>query len=273
MGLVANSNELSISDLIQVKGQGRGACTFSVRGGRGHGLLCLRDGEVVFAEYAGFAGVPAARAILAEGLVSYRVTSGSELPPSNMRVEHRRLLMEAAVSRDEQQRAPVPAGQEPDELHFEPPRAVPSPVARRTPLRALGVGAAAAALLVLGVTGTVSLRRTQAVAEVASVPAPRAPDPVEASALSGARDARPVVVAGEPPRSPNPEVALRPTVVLRLLIDEAGRVVRAEVYQPRPDLAEFERAAVAAALRYAFRPALREGQPVPAWVNWPVDFI
>jgi protein TonB len=96
---------------------------------------------------------------------------------------------------------------------------------------------------------------------------------VEAIALTGPRDELPVLVAGDPPRTPDPALPLRPTVVIRVLVDEGGTVARAEVYEPRPGLDAFEEAALAAARKFRFHPARRAGAPVPAWINWPVDFI
>ena len=162
----------------------------------------------------------------------------------------------------------------------QPPRPSPaSPVRRRAGrmlAAALG-GLAVAAATVLAVTGTISVKRSEAGAAVPappSLPAPPRPGPVvEVSSLTGPRDAPPVLVAGEPPRSPAPDQGLRPTVILRLLVDESGRVARAEVYQPRHDLGDFEQAALEAVRHFTFRPARRDGEPVPAWVNWPVDFI
>jgi TonB family protein len=61
--------------------------------------------------------------------------------------------------------------------------------------------------------------------------------------------------------------------VVRILVDEEGGVARAEVYQPRPGLEEYERAAIVSARALHFRPARRDGATVPAWINWPVDFI
>lgn len=288
MGLVANSSELPLTDLIQLKGHSRGPCTISVRGAHGPGLICMQDGEVVYAEYGGLGGEEAAHALVAEDALTFRATSGQGLPTPNMRVDHRQLLMESAVRSDERlrdaPRAPEPAAiadEEPlGDLSFEPAAAAEDPGTRALPrrppaLRVLAGFVALAALLVLAVTGSISFHRSEAGALAASAPpAPRASvEPIEASVLTGPRDSLPVVLAGEPPRSPAPDLALRPTVVLRILVDDTGRVTSADVFQPRSDLRAFEDAALGAVRQYSFRPAKRDGVPVPAWVNWPVDFL
>ncbi len=356
MGLVGNSSELSLLDLIQVKGQTPTPCRILVHGRSGAGYLFLDAGVVVYAEYAGLLGEAAAHAMLAEDLVGYRVTSEMTAPQPNMGVEHRTLLLQAAVRKDELRRgarpavrppsvpdagrplvraAPRPAaparvgaapaptarqpvsparGDDPSQRAAVPERpaplppaplpplplplqvppaadladrpappspAPPSPPGTRLPRRiatlagSLVVGIALAGVAT-AVFGSVSVHRP----EVAAAPAPAAPPvrlappaPLEASALTGPRDALPVLLSGEPPRSPAPELALRPTVVLRLLVDETGRVARSDVYQARPDRASFEQAALAAASGFTFRPAQRDGAPVPVWIDWPVDFL
>jgi TonB family protein len=124
----------------------------------------------------------------------------------------------------------------------------------------------------VAVFGRISVGRSEAVASAMPAPAPSLV-PVEASELRTPRDELPVLLSGEPPRSPEPELALRPTIVLRLLVEANGGVARAEVYRPRPELARFEDAALEAARRFAFRPARRDGAPVGVWINWPIDFL
>jgi len=60
------------------------------------------------------------------------------------------------------------------------------------------------------------------------------------------------------------------TVRLLVTIDEAGRVVGAEVLHA--DARVFERPALEAVRQWRFRPALQSGQPVPARVVVPVRF-
>ena len=61
-------------------------------------------------------------------------------------------------------------------------------------------------------------------------------------------------------------------MTLRLLVDVRGEVAEAHVYQPRAELVAFEQAALEAAQDFRFEPARRAGQPVPAWVQYPVRF-
>ena len=71
---------------------------------------------------------------------------------------------------------------------------------------------------------------------------------------------------------PGDELSLKPTIVLRILIDATGKVREASVYRPRADLAELEKIALQAVQDYQFDPARRGGRPAPVWTNWPVEF-
>jgi len=190
-----------------------------------------------------------------------------------MRADAKALVFQTAVQLDERRRTGAPA-----------PRAAPAAAPVPPRRRAGAIRAFAGAVVLAAVVAVVAFARIQvgpsraaatsaAPSPPSPAPAPRRPDPVEASALNGPQDALPVLVAGEPPHTPVPGLALRPTVIVRILVDEGGAVARAEIYQPRPGLEEFERAAVAAARDLRFRPAVRGGAPVPAWLNWPIDFI
>jgi TonB family protein len=278
-GLIGNSRELSLVDLVQMKAHAQGTCRIEVQGPRGPGVLFVSGSSIVHAEYGGAMGADAASALLAEERVEYRATSDVPLPEPTMHADARALVLQAAVELDERRRGSVPA------------RAAPLPGAPaaggriRQRLRAVLGGVAVAVVLAavalariqVGPSAAAAIQTPSAPSTGASGPAPlpesRRLEPVEASALTGVRDEVPVLVAGEPPRTPAPGLALRPTIVVRILVDEAGAVARAEVYQPRPDLEEYERAALASARALRFRPARRDGAAVPAWINWPVDFI
>ena len=278
MSLVGDSSELSLVDLIQVKGHSPVTCRILVQGRRGPGTIFLDRGSVVFAEYDGMLGEPAAHALLLEREVVFRATSDVPLPAPNMAIEHRALLLQAAVADDEQRRTPPPLPSV--ERAVASPRvdAAPRPPSasasrpRRAALVRVLLVALAAGIIGVAVFGRISVRRSEAVASVAPSPLPP-PTPVEASALRTPQDELPVLLSGEPPRSPEPELALRPTVVVRLLVDPSGVVSRAEVYRPRPELARFEEAAVETARGFTFRPARRAGAPVGVWINWPIDFL
>lgn len=80
------------------------------------------------------------------------------------------------------------------------------------------------------------------------------------------------LIDGPPPLAPTTGGALRPTILCRLLIDARGAVIGATVQRPRVDLARFEQIALATVRGYRFEPALRDGQPISSWLNWPVQF-
>ena len=274
MGLIGNSRELPLFDLVQLKANAQGTCRIQVQGPRGPGVLFLSGPSVVHAEYGGATGVHAACALLGEERVEYWATSDVPLPAPTMQEDARALVFQAAVELDERRRGGAP---QPGPAPADAPATASG--RRRQRVRAVAGGVALAVVGALVALARIQVGPSRAAATSAApappspAPAPRRPDPVEATALAGPQDALPVLVAGEPPRTPVPGLALRPTVIVRILVDEGGAVARAEVYQPRPGLEEFERAAVAAARDLRFRPAVRGGAPVPAWLNWPIDFI
>jgi serine/threonine-protein kinase len=95
---------------------------------------------------------------------------------------------------------------------------------------------------------------------------------VEASQLTGRGDEPPQLVTGPLPKPPAQALPLSPTIMCRLLIDDRGHVVKSSVFRARLDVADYEDAAQAAVQHWRFKPALRAGRPVPAWINWPVRF-
>jgi len=86
-------------------------------------------------------------------------------------------------------------------------------------------------------------------------------------------DERPELVSGRLPTAPTGDMALIPTVTVRLLVDATGAVRDAEIYRTRSGLEAFERAALRAVKDFRFEAARRDGRPVPVWVNWPVRFL
>ena len=56
------------------------------------------------------------------------------------------------------------------------------------------------------------------------------------------------------------------TIILKLLISESGRIIRVTVDQGVP-VPELEAAAVSAVLRWRYRPATEDGDPVKAWTT------
>lgn len=96
--------------------------------------------------------------------------------------------------------------------------------------------------------------------------------PVDTAYFTTVRDRRPEKIEGEAPASPIPERRLRPRIECRLLIDEEGRVVDAEVVRPREDLELYQRVALDALRDYRFTPGEREGVRVPVYMLYTVEF-
>jgi TonB family protein len=96
--------------------------------------------------------------------------------------------------------------------------------------------------------------------------------PVESSELRGADDRAPELLDSPSLESPDRSSGLYPELVLRLLVDQDGRVARASIYGRRPNLEPFEQAALEAAQHYRFTPGRSAGREVPVWVNLSVRF-
>jgi Domain of unknown function (DUF4388)/Gram-negative bacterial TonB protein C-terminal len=297
MGLVANSRDLALHDLLQVKEMSRATCRVLVNGSGADGVLYVQAGEVVYAAYGELRGEEAAHAILEQSHVEYRVTSDALPPGTNMRARPAGLVMEAMRRLDEARRT---AASEPATRsgvvrlgRKAPPAAaaqearVPEgagDASRSRPLRRSAISSAALAMLAgaVAVGGVLLARRAPPrPAEVAPETArptqalQRASEEgaaVEASTLRPPADAPPVLLSGAPPRSPDASLALKPSIVCRLLVDRGGGVARATIYQQRPDLAAFEAAALDSVKQYRFEPARQSGQAVPVFINWPVHF-
>ena len=179
---------------------------------------------------------------------------------------------------------PTPAARAP----MRPPDPVKAPPARRNESRPASPAAAAPrtgrrrGLLALGglllpVAVAAGWLATRNRSQPAPPPLPQATpaipaDPIDATALTNPGDAPPKLRAGAAPRSPEPDAAVVPTIVCRILVDEQGRVRDAHIFRSRLDLASFEDAALAAVTTWTFEPARRGGAPVAAWINWPVTF-
>ncbi|MEP0774603.1 MAG: TonB family protein [Acidobacteriota bacterium] len=299
MPITGNSADLSLVDLVQANVLVRNTCRITVAGPAGSGVLYLADGTVVHASYGTLEGRDAFFALVAAGDVFFQVETGFKAPRrtvhekwENLALEAMRLLDEGKVplalaappagARAVAATAPPPATrisilpQEPvpQPAPF-PARPASRPQAQRTPGR-LPLIAGLAALAVLAAAGGyfALAQRSQKADDQPTAAAGASPkiEPVEASELTLPGDRRPVLVEGTPPPSPLPDLAVRPTIVCRILIGVDGKVQEAQVYQSRLDLAQFEAAALAAVRSYRFTPATRNATPVPVWINWPVSF-
>ena len=62
------------------------------------------------------------------------------------------------------------------------------------------------------------------------------------------------------------------TVALKLHVDETGKVDSVRVLSSKPELADFEKVAIAAVKSWEFKPAKRKGISVPSWVAQTIRF-
>lgn len=100
-------------------------------------------------------------------------------------------------------------------------------------------------------------------------PAPQAP-PAPPSAVAASA---PLPIDMPAPRYPASALRRGETgeVLLRIEVDDMGRAVAVDIVQGSGSR-ELDRAALAAARNWRFRPALRDGQPVAGTVNVPIIF-
>jgi TonB family protein len=280
MKLAGDLAEFSLADLIQVAGVAGRTCRVRVMAADGNGTLYLRGGEVVSAEFEDLAGFDAFVGLVAARAGHFQVENGVEPEQPNLQGNVQKLLLEANA-RIESGKLPRP-----QRRPLAPP-AAPAAAAPGSRARGAWIGGVAV-LLLLGAVSWLALARrdvaavgddagasaaaggTTAAAAVAAA-APTRPA-VEATLLTGPRDAKPTLISGSPPAAPDPTSTLKPSIVCRLLVDPDGRVADAKVYRSRLDLAAFEDAALDAVRGYRFSPGRLAGAPVPVWINWPVTF-
>ena len=68
------------------------------------------------------------------------------------------------------------------------------------------------------------------------------------------------------------KAGMEASVWIKALVDKDGNVVRAVVFKSSGSPAGFDEAAVAAAYRCKFKPAVQNGFPIPVWVTYKVEF-
>lgn len=249
------STDMPLSDLLQVSASNKRSLRIQIVGRHGAGELHLKDGRVAHAEYGDLTGEAAALALLAEADRPYRIVGDRISEKSSVERGINTLLITSAQLSDEG-RLPRPSTSKGS--------------AKRTRRALVGLS--------LGVVAVVAA--TIALVRAPESGGPKADEPgpvsstgsVDIAELKDEGDRAPVLVAGEPPQSPSPDGALNPTVVCRVLVDSEGEVSEAEIYAPRPELRIFEQAALAAVRTYRFEPAIRDGQAIASWINWPVRF-
>jgi protein TonB len=64
----------------------------------------------------------------------------------------------------------------------------------------------------------------------------------------------------------------RARVLIRALVDENGKVVKAQVIEGDSSRLGFDEAAVEAAYKTSYKPAHKDGVPVRMWIELPVAF-
>ncbi len=84
----------------------------------------------------------------------------------------------------------------------------------------------------------------------------------------------PVQVYEEAPKYPDmaERAGIEGVVWIRALIDKEGRVRDAIVQKPSGTNAGFEEAALEAAYKNRYKPAIQNGRPIPVWVSYKVQF-
>ena len=292
MPLSGQTSDLSLADLVQANVYGRNTCRVLVATAQGHGVFFLSDGAIVDASFGDLEGRDAFVALVNADDAHFRVDSGIRCPARTIHEDWQRLLMDAARLKDEGKvPAPlaqvtleaatpgVPAGRDartakaprpPSPGTGEPRSVADAPAERRRGATMFVVVPVLVAAL--AVVGYLAMGRHSSEArEPAASPASPV-ETVEVTGLTEAGDAPPQLLQGQPPRSPNASLAVAPTVVCRILVDEKGTVVDAKIFRSRLELTAFEEVAVEAVKSYRFKPGLRAGTPVRVWVNWPMSF-
>lgn len=309
MKLAGDLAEFSLPDLLQVQGAAGRSTALKLLGPEGAGVVYLRSGRVMHAQYANLEGEAAFYALVAlksgyfeEAEVPGGVPTTLGMPVSDLLLRAYELAERGGLPRPrrvESGRADFAAAEAASPPVAPTIAAAPTvlgsrdapaplsasagaasaPVARAASSRAeeprsrkLLWGIAAFVAIALGVVGAETLRPSnpggESVAPKSAAPAAI----VEASELTGGGDRAPELVQGEKPAAPVSDLALLPTIVCRIRIDETGKVAESKVYRSRVELEAFEEAALRAVESYRFRPAEQAGKPVSVWINWPVDF-
>ena len=291
MPLSGHSSDLSLADLVQANIHGRNTCRVLVASGDRRGAFYLADGQVVHATFGDLEGSDAFSAMLAAPEAHFQVDSGLVAKRRTISRDWQALMLEAMRLADEG-RLPQPRTAVSAELDAIGMRGEGSSVAgsatapdrqNNTPEQASQKRAISTRAM-LGAVATVVLVMAAASAFVLLGKAGKADGPsstgvpndavetVEPTALKGPGDVAPRVVQQIAPRSPDPSLALSPTIVCRVLVNERGEVAEASIFRSRLDLAAFEDAALDAAKKYRFEPGRKNGRPVRVWINLPVSF-
>jgi protein TonB len=121
-------------------------------------------------------------------------------------------------------------------------------------------------LAIIGCTGIDSPSESGYITSIDSIPSPD--DFVAVEEL-------PVMTYEETPRYPRKAYArgIEGTVIIQAFVDKTGTVLRAQAIRcDRPGWG-FEEAAVRAAYKCRYKPAMQNGRPIGLWISYKVSFV
>jgi phosphate binding protein len=290
MALRGSNHTLPLTDLIQSTATQRRTARIVAESSICDGQIFMVKGQVVHATYGDLVGEDAVHAMIATSELEYEVEVGVATQTRTITIGWQELLLDAARREDEGSLpAPVSGPQRLQDheqvaarSHIGAPQLVAATEPEQRPTRTFTWVALALAAAATGLLGWVALRdrageaETTADATSTSVASPGEADAIdehvyEVGQLEGASDRVPRLVHGSPAIAPR-RAALMPSVVVRVHLDRAGKVVERSIATPRAELADYEAAALAAVTHYEFAPAEHEGRKVASWLNVPVGF-
>lgn len=277
MKLAGDLKEFSLPDFLQIQSTTNRTAAIKVMAPDGVGVIYLESGKLVHARFGDLEGERAVLSLLGVRSGYFETAAGTSAPERTIEEPLSRLLLDFAAleaaglvprpapgSALQVEPSPTP---EPEERTPPPPDPAGSRAGRGPALLSLVV----ASLAGLAMVGYFTLSRQAA--PVVAQGSPRVTQvPIEAAELAPPTDTLPQLLAGQPPVAPASDLAVTPTVVCRVLINDLGEVADVKVFRSRVEIAAFEDAAVAAVQGYRFSPALRAGRPVSVWMNLPVTF-
>ena len=252
-------SELPLSDLIQVLAANQNTCRVQISVDDSEGELFVEAGQIVHAQYGQLFGQEAVYAFLAASeRARFKLKPNVRTDKRTVRENTMTLMMEGLRRIDEglvsQPALPASTG-----------RGRPLGIRRLSPLQAVALATS------VFFFGTLLGYATYIGFADRGPTLVRGGDALDAVELTGPNDRKPQLLRGRSLAAPA-QLALSPQIVCRVLVQADGTVSEASVYRPRPDLAVFESVALAAVERFLFEPALKDGQPIAAWINWPVAF-
>lgn len=277
MKLAGDLKEFSLPDFLQIQSTTNRTAAIKVMAPDGVGVIYLESGRPVHARFVDLEGERAVLALL--GVRSGYFEAAPEATTSERTIKEplSRLLLDfAALEAAGLVPRPTPGSALSTVLS---PDSVPegrSEIAPRLPDARVRRSPAVLSLVLASLTGLAMVgyfALSRQAAPVVAQGTPRVTQvPIEVAALAPPADTLPQLLAGQPPVAPASDLAITPTVVCRVLINDLGEVADVKVFRSRVEVAAFEDAAVAAVQGYRFSPALRAGRPVSVWMNLPVTF-